>query len=215
MDLKIIVNLIGQLHCKQVAWDTHRAHPSTFTTTYATTGKVHRINPFANVEEQTEGVRRVGRETVRGVATEVVAMSADLGPTATETRLYIGVEDHLLYRLESETSQKAKAPKRTTTGSPLDELAPPEPSSQPLPENPDDLPTLPGVLMKSRVVCENKIDVEPKFELGAFNYQPPADASYLTNPNPRQKPMTMKQRIAELNKNAKRQKKPVPKVYRY
>ncbi len=173
------------------------------------------INPFVKVEEQTEGVRCVGRETVRGVATEVVAMSADLGPTATETRLYIGVEDHLLYRLESETSQKAKPPKRTTVASPLDELAPPEPSSQPLPGNPDDLPTLPGVLMKSRVICENKVDVDPKFAFGAFSYQPPADASYLTNPDPHQKPMTMKQRIAELNKSAKKQKKPAPKVYRY
>ncbi len=172
------------------------------------------VNPFAHVEEQTEGVRLAGKETIRGVATDIVAMSADLGPTATETRLYIGVEDHLLYRLTSETSQKPKTARRTTVGSPLDELAPPEPSSQPLFGNPEDPPPLPGVLMKSRVVCDNKMDVNPKFDFNAFVYQPPAGALYLTNPI-ENKSMTMKQRIAELNKNTRRQKKSPPRVYRF
>ncbi len=169
------------------------------------------VNPFAHIEEQSEGVRYAGRETVRGVATNVVAMTADLGPTATETRLYIGAEDHLLYRLVSETKQKAHPPKRMGTGSPLDELAPPEPSSQPLPGNEDDVvPTLPGVLMKTSVTCDNKIDTDPKFDATAFVYQPPANALYQTNPL-ELKPMTWKQRLALLNKGIKRQKKSPPK----
>jgi len=172
------------------------------------------VNPFAHVEEQTEGVRYAGKENVRGVVTDVIAMTADLGATGTETRLYIGAEDHLLYRLVSETTQKALPPKHVGVGSPLDELAPPEPSSQPIPGNPEDLPSLPGVLMKSRVTYDNKIDLDPKFDSSAFVYQPPADALYLTNPV-QDKPMTLKQRIAELSRNARKQHKAPPKVIRF
>lgn len=173
------------------------------------------VNPFVQVREQTEGVHLVGRETVLGVMTDVVAMSADLGLQATETRLYIGADDHLLYRLVSETSQKPQAPRRSGVGSPLDELAPPEHAFDPGPQEPAAAPALLGVLMKTRVTCDNKIDLDPAFGAGAFSYQPPADAFYLTNPDPHKPPMTMKQRIAELNKNARHQKKPRPRVYRY
>ena len=173
------------------------------------------VNPFADVEAQTEGVRFAGRQTIRGVETDVVSMTADLGPQATETRLYIGAADHLLYRLVSETSQKAHPPKRTGVGSPLDELAPEDPGPAPDPSGQDGPPPLLGVLMKTRVTCDNKIESDPKFDFTSFAYQPPAGALYLTNPVEAKKPLTLKQRIAELNRSIKRQKKPRPRVYRY
>jgi len=172
------------------------------------------VNPFTHVEQQTEAVRYAGQETVLGTETDVVAMTADLGLESTETRLYIGVEDHLLHRLVSETSQKARATKPSGVGSPLDELAPDDSGPLP-PANSDGVPSLPGILMKSRLTCDNKIDTAPQFEFGEFAYQPPADAFYLTNPDPHKPPMTMKQRIAELNRSAKRQKKSPPKVIRF
>jgi hypothetical protein len=172
------------------------------------------VNPFEHVEQQAEAVRCVGKETALGTETEVVAMTADLGLQATETRLYIGVADHLLHRLVSETSQKALAPKQQSgVGSPLDELAPSDSGPPPI-VNPGDVPSLPGILMKSRITCDNKIDTEPRFDFTVFAYQPPADAFYLTNPDPHKPPMTMKQRIAELNRAAKRQHKAAPKVIR-
>ncbi|HLJ54502.1 MAG TPA: DUF2092 domain-containing protein [Chthonomonadaceae bacterium] len=174
------------------------------------------VNPFAGVEEQTESVRSQGRETVRGVATDVVSMRADLGGAATETRLYIGAEDHLLYRVVSETVPKVKPPRRPlAAGSPLDELAPPEaPSSRPLPGEPDDVPSLPGIPMKSIVTYDNTTDIQPKFDFNAFAYTPPATALYLTNPA-QEKPMTLKQRLAELSKAVRKKKQPAPRVYRY
>ena len=169
------------------------------------------VNPFAHVEEQTEAVRCAGKETIRGIETDVVAMSADLGPQATETRLYIGAADRLLYRLVSETSQKARSPKRPATRGPLDELAPPDPAD-PNPADLRDLTVLPGVLLKSRVTYDNKIDVDPKFPSDEFAYKPPADAFYLTNPETRKRFMTLAQRIAELNRAATREKRSRSKV---
>jgi outer membrane lipoprotein-sorting protein len=170
------------------------------------------VNPFAQIEDQAQSVKYGGKVTVRGVETEVIAMSADLGPQATETRLYIGVEDHLLYRLVSETSQKPKAPRHAITGSPLNELAPPDPAD-PEAGNPDDLHTIPGLLLKSRVTCDNKIESDPIFEVSDFSYQPPADAYYLTNPIEAKKSrLTLAQRIAEMNRAAvKREKRSTPR----
>jgi outer membrane lipoprotein-sorting protein len=171
------------------------------------------VNPFAHIEEQSDGLRYAGKETVNGAATEVVAMSADLGPQTTETRLYIGADDHLLHRLVSETAQKARPPRPIGGGSPLDELAPPE-STDPPPVGPDGAPALPGVLMKSRVICDNKIDTQPAFGAADFAFQAPAGALYLTNPIT-DKPVTLKQRLAELNKSARRQRRSPPKVIRF
>ena len=169
------------------------------------------VNPFANVEDQAQSLKYSGKVTVRGVETDIVSMSADLGPQATETRLYIGVDDHLLYRLVSETSQKPKAPNHVLTGSPLNELAPPEPAD-PNAGDPQDLQRIPGILLKSRVTYDNKIETDPIFEVGDFAYKPPADAFYLTNPVDNKKPpMTLAHRIAELNRAAaKREKRSSP-----
>ncbi len=172
------------------------------------------VNPFDRIEQQTEGVRCAGRETIRGVETDVVSMMADLGPQTTETRLYVGAENHLLYRIVSETEQKPRPPVRTGVGSPLDELATGNAATDPAP-NPDGPSALPMVPRRSRVVCDNKIETDPTFGYGAFSFSPPEGANYLTNPVQDQKPLTMKQRIAELNRAARRQKKPAPKIYRY
>src|SRR5262249_36560544 len=92
------------------------------------------------------------------------------------------------------------------------ELAPPEPAD-PNAGNPDDLPTIPGLLLKTRVTYDNKIDSDPIFEISDFSYAPPADAFYLTNPIDAKKkpPMTLAHRIAELNRAAaKREKRASP-----
>jgi hypothetical protein len=179
------------------------------------------VNPFTQIEEQTEEARYAGRETVQGKSVDVVLLSADLGLQATETRLYVGVDDRLLYRLVSETTQKPRPVTKSGVGSPLDELAPPDPgapgAADAPPLGPDEVQTLPGVLMKSRITCDNKIDTAPSFDPFSFAYSPPADAFYLTNPAEKGKPLTLKQRLAELAKTLRKQqpKRSPSKVYHF
>jgi outer membrane lipoprotein-sorting protein len=168
------------------------------------------INPFAQIEEQAGSVRYGGTDNVRGTAADVVIMNADAGPQITETRLYIGAEDHLLYRLVSETAQKIKPPdKRQGVGSPLDELAAPT-SPPPLPLNPGEQAPVPGIPMKSRVTVENHMRLAPIFDGKTFAYAPPEGALFLNTPDPHRKPPTLKQRLAELAKTYKRSKKQSP-----
>jgi len=173
------------------------------------------VDPFARIEDQAEAVRFAGREVVRDIEMDVVIMAADLGAQANETRLYIGANDHLLYRLASQTVQKEKEKQRSGVGSPLDELEP-EPRPIVQPDGQNDVPSLPGVRMKTLVTCDNLIEPNPKFDALTFMYEPPAGALYQTNPNVHQKPLTMKQRIAAMNRAAqKNKKKTTPKTIRY
>ena len=172
------------------------------------------VNPFARVEESADSVRYVGRETVLGVESDVVAMSADVGPQSTDTWLYIGVTDHLLHRLVSEMSQKPRSTPRLQVGSPLDELAPSDPNHDP-PAVGSDVPSAAGGgIMKSRLTCDNGIDLSPTFDAFTFSFKPPDGANYLTNPVG-DKPLTLKQRLAEMNRTTRRKTKPSKKLIRF
>lgn len=175
-------------------------------------------NPFANLVEQVDSLRYLGTESVRGVETDVISMESDAGTQKIEMRLYIGAEDHLLRRVVSESGPKAQAPKRGGVGSPLDDLAE-EARPAPLPPQEGDVPQdsspTPGPPMKSRLVYDNLISLSPRFNSQTFAYTPPDNAYSQTVPDPHRKPLTLKQRLAELVKSLKAAKNGPPRTIRF
>ena len=171
-------------------------------------------NPFADLVQSVDATHLLGTADVRGVPTDVVSLQVEDPLEQSELRLYIGKSDGLLHRMEIETIPVKLHDGPIKVGSKLDALledSKPAPIKQPDdndPENPSMPPQQaieppkPHKAVGSFLRFDNDITPTPSFAAGTFVFTPPKDGLMLGDAGPR-KPMTMKQRIAQLAKNAK------------
>jgi hypothetical protein len=152
------------------------------------------VDPFAEVRDQVERVTYLGQATVRGVATEVVMLRAVQPMAITEARLYIGKENHLLYRLVAESTPVLKVITPGKVGDELDALVdgrgptPPPTANTTAPQFatsetdvPDPEPAVPAGPMKAVMAYENIISPLARTNYTNFNFVIP-DGALLFEP---------------------------------
>jgi len=171
-------------------------------------------NPFADLVQSVDATHLLGAADVHGVPTDVVSLQVESPVEQSELRLYIGKSDGLLHRMEIETIPVKQHDGPIKVGSKLDALledSKPPPLKQPVDDDPENNdmpkqevkePPKPHKPVGSFLRFDNDITLTPRFAAGTFAFIPPKDGLMLGDAGPH-KPMTMKQRIAQLAKNAK------------
>ena len=153
------------------------------------------MNPFGDVENQFDAAKCEGVQDIYGLPVEVVVLRSVSEQQTQELRFYIGRDDLLLHRLvvESTPAVREMAP---PVRDPLDDYAarplpPPQTADQsgnagipvaPGFEDPHPLAP-PGVPMKTRLTCENRINYAPRFDYETFRFEPPQGASLYNSVN--------------------------------
>lgn len=138
------------------------------------------VNPFADLKQIADNIHYVGTETVRGSATEVVALSSSSRREETEVRLYIGKSDGLLHRLVHEVTPVAGPAVPGKVGDALDELVDvQQPPTLPDPDNPTPAETPRAQSFgpfRTRLTYDNILSSAPSFANDAFQFTIPTGA---------------------------------------
>lgn len=137
------------------------------------------VNPFVGIREKADNILSEGRQTVRGVETDVVMMETSTPGNITRARFYIGHDDQLLHRLTVETTPRVLGVTRSPgkVGDELDALVDDSPSAPAPPAAPPKDEETSSLPMLSRLTYDNLL--EPSSQLNAldFAFKAPSDAS--------------------------------------
>jgi hypothetical protein len=179
------------------------------------------LNPFTDLQSKVDSFQYAGTAVVRGVPTEVVMLKMASKIEATESRFYIGKDDHLLYRMVTETAPVLTVLPSGKVGDPLDELlddnpppSAPSASDPSKPSDPDDPNADSGSvpMVKRRIAYDNLIATHPEFGPQTFAFQiPPSALLYQPIDLHGSRKMTPKEYLKEWIKKIKSQKQhPAP-----
>ncbi len=168
------------------------------------------IDPFAGLKDQMDSVHDEGAVSVQSVQTEVVALRSTSDTQVSVTRLYIGLQDHLLHRLAHEATTRLPRTDPIAVGDPLDGLLRP---TAPVPGTngsaPADAPQI------TKVVYDNVLKTPPTFTPLTFHYTPPAGSTRLTANSEPLLPLVKGKSLKDTLADLRHKKKHRPRVLHY
>ncbi len=166
------------------------------------------LDALPEMQKQADSLNIVGREQVNFRETNVISLKSHSETREIETKFFIGIETHLLLRMQITTTPRLKAVEVEKPIAfelnPLEEVRGTQASGSPDVREFD--PDEEKVQAKITVVYDNKIKSKPVFDALSFAYEPPRIARFQSGIHYQIKRKTIVEQAVELAKKIRKEK---------